>query len=153
MVLTMIELAFALIHSLFASLCSNKFSIQGLNSACLHLERAGQMRAALKMENSKMIRNIPGPALGDRDYAGTFVIGWDQPSNPGGSSPARPPCQQTAPLGNNLCLMNKHIWDMAHVLGSSLRNSCHPEYEFDLGSLILNQVDLRLSGVPGISGL
>ena len=26
--------------------------------------------------------------------------------------PARPPCQQPAPLGNNLCLMNKHIWDL-----------------------------------------
>ena len=32
-----------------------------------------------------MIGNIPGLALGDRDYAAAFVIGWQQPSNPGGS--------------------------------------------------------------------
>ena len=142
----MIELGFTLF------ICLTLFQ-STFNSTWVHLERAGQMRAALKIENSKMIRNIPGPALGDRDYAGTFVIGWHQPSNPGGSfcPTTLPPAP--APLANNLCLMNKHIWDMAHVLGSLLRNSCHPEYKFVLGSLILNSVEVQQSGLPWISGL
>ena len=62
--------------------------------------------------------------------------------------PERPPCQQAAPLGSNLSLMNKHIWDLAHVMGSLLRNLCHLEYKFFLGSLASTK--LRL---PGISGL
>ena len=50
-------------------------------------ERAGQMGAALNREFQDDREHSWGGALapGDRDYAGTFVIGWHQPSNPGGS--------------------------------------------------------------------
>ena len=45
------------------------------------------MGAALNREFQDDREHSWGGALapGDRDYAGTFVIGWHQPSNPGGS--------------------------------------------------------------------
>ena len=57
----------------------------------------------------------------------------------------RPPCQEQpdAPLGNNLSLMNKHISDLARVMGSLLRNLCHLEYKFFPRSLALDQVEVE----------
>ena len=67
--------------------------------------------------------------------------------------PARPPCQQPAPLGNNLCLMNKHIWDLpgpcpgiviAKLVSSGIQ----------ILSLVPSPwVKVQLCELPGISGL